>query len=113
MRFGIDVEEMINKEDRNEEEEKFLQYYSRKMPVFLNKSTMNRICWRIENEFNDYKSNKEIVKFDYKRLMSGDVVRSKIYNSIKTLYEEYTARVRQYSQTFSTNKSNKEEKPKY
>jgi len=110
MRFGIDVQEMTVKEDRNEEEEKFLQYYSRKMPVFLNKSTMNRICWRIESEFNGCKSKKEIVKFDYKRLMSGDVVQNKTYNSIKTLYEEYTARVRQYSQTFSTNKSNKEEK---
>ena len=110
MRFGIDVKELISKEIKTEEEDKFIYYYYRKMPVFINKSTMNRICWIIEQEFDGYKSMSSGGSFDYKILMSEEVNHNKMYSDVKTLYEEYTARVRQYAQTFSTNKLDKEDK---
>jgi len=110
MRFGLDVAELINKEDKTEDEDKFLYYYYRKMPVFINKSTMNRICIRLEKEFDGYKSMTKGEEFDYKILMDGEVVNNKTYKSIKTLYEEYTVRVRQHAQTLSNNKNSKEDK---
>ena len=110
MAFRISLEELINKEIKTPEEEKFLFYYHHKMPVFTNKSTMNRICWRLEKEFNGYKSLENSQPFNSKILMSGDISPSKTYNEIKALYEEYTTRVRQHAQTFSSNKSSKEDK---
>ena len=64
----------------------------------------------MEQEFDGYKSMASGDAFDYKMLTSKEVNHNKMYNNIKTLYEEYTARVRQYAQTFSTNKSDKEDK---
>ena len=110
MTFGISLDELINKENKTEIEEKFIYYYYHKMPVFINKSTMNRICWRLEQEFDGYKSSIKEQPFDYKMLMSDEVSYGKTYNDIKTLYEEYTARVKQHAQTFASNKSNKEDK---
>ncbi|MDD4188363.1 MAG: hypothetical protein PHX04_06415 [Bacilli bacterium] len=110
MTFRIGLDELIKKVDRTPEEEKFLYYYYYKMPVFINKSTMNRICQRIEQEFDKYKSLQNGELFDYKILMSKEVSPNKTYKSIKTLYEEYTTRVKQHAQTFSSNKFNKEDK---
>ena len=110
MRFGIDVKELISKEDKTPDEDKFLYYYNRKMPVFTNKSTMNRICWRLEQEFNGHKGISNEQPFDRSILMSEEVSLNKTYKKIKSLYEEYTTRVKQYAQTYSTNKTDKEDK---
>jgi len=110
MRFGIDIEELINKADKTPEEDKYLYFYNRKMPVFTNNSTMNRICWKLEKEFDGYKNLRKGEDFDYKILMSNDISPSKTYNDIKILYEEYTTRIKQHAQTFSSNKSSKEDK---
>ena len=110
MRFGLDVEELISKEDKTKDEEKFLQYYKHKMPVFTNDSTMNKITWEIEKEFNGYKSVSDGEVFDHKILMSEEIPDEKNIGNIKLLYEEYNVRLKQYTQTLSTNKDTKEEK---
>ena len=48
MRFGVTIEELIHKKEKTKEENDFLKYYYLKMPVLLNNSVMNCICWKIE-----------------------------------------------------------------
>ena len=55
IRFGMTYEELINKEELNENEYKFIQSVKYKSPVFTNPSAMNRICWYIEDVFKDVK----------------------------------------------------------
>ena len=58
------------------------------MPVSRAAGTMNRICWRIEDEFKttDVLPN---VKFDCSILKSDAIYTQEEYDSIKQLYEEY------------------------
>ena len=100
MRFGLTVDELINKTDKNEQESLFLMYYYRKMPVYLNKSTMNRICWKIEQEFDRYKDKIKNIQFDHTILMSnGGYYLQSRFNNIKDLYEEYLLITKQHTQT--------------
>jgi hypothetical protein len=110
MRFGIDIDSLINKESKTEDEEKFLNYYYRKMPVFLNKSTMNRICWSIEKEFDNYKSTIDKSKFDYKILMNDNGYNSKRFTDIKNLYEDYNQKIKQFTITTNRKKIDEDEK---
>ena len=99
MRFGLTVDELINKIDKSEQESLFLMYYYRKMPIYFNKSTMNRICWRIEQEFDGYKDKIKNIQFDHTIIMSneGYYLQSR-FNNIKDLYEEYLLRTKQHTQ---------------
>lgn len=110
MRFNLTVDELINKENKSLDEKKFLEYYFKRLPIFTNKSTMNRICWRIEKEFDKTKLLTKEIYFDYKMLMSNSGYSEKIYNSIKKLYEEYNTRLKQHLQTSKNIKIDKEDK---
>jgi hypothetical protein len=111
MRFGLSVEELKVKKDRTEEEERFLTYYNIKMPVEIYPSTMNKICWRIEQEFDDY-SNKKVrtTNFDSSLLTDGEEYSKSRYAAIKQLYEEYQRELKQYSQTIKNTRIDADEK---
>jgi hypothetical protein len=109
MRFGLDVTELIAKENRNTNEEQFLKYYYIKRPIFNNKSVMNRICWKIEKEFDDFKSNNQEDKFDSSILKSPVKYSKKRFNKIKEIYEDYNLKLRQHAQNSSKNKLDKDE----
>lgn len=109
MRFGISIDELIAKHIKDQDEELFLQYYYRKMPVFINKSTMNRICWRIEKEFNNCKHNILNSEFDFSILKSDKQYATKRHSAIKNLYEQYNNAIRQHSQMNRSNKVDKDD----
>lgn len=110
MRFGLTIEELINLSEKTEEQEKYLKYYYNRMPVSINKSLMNKICWRVEQEFEGYNINKNINEFNYKILMS-DVQYSKgRYNAIKHLYKEYVDKIQNFSQLSNLKRINPEDK---
>lgn len=110
MRFGLTIEELIALDDKTEEQEKYLKYYYNRMPVSINKSLMNKICWKVEQEFDNYNINKLESSFDYKILMS-DVQYSKgRYNAIKKLYQEYIEKIQQYSQLNNSKRIIQEDK---
>ena len=68
-KFGISLEELLNKTDLTEEEQLFVKYYNNGLPVGFGDCAMNKICWHIENEFNGYKiSLKHNGNFDYNKL---------------------------------------------
>lgn len=66
MDYNINYLNLTKKEDKTEDEEIFLDNVKRKMPVFKNPSVMNRICWRLEEEFKNVKLKvKDSTRFNY------------------------------------------------
>lgn len=101
IRFGKTLEELQVCEDKSDEEQQFLKSIKYKSPVFTNPSAMNRICWKIEDEFKDIKlkCNNDDVGFD-KELYKTDKRYSKsMYDKIVELLKEYKAKQRDYFQT--------------
>lgn len=88
IRFGKTLEELYNSTDQTAEEKDFIYYYEKYMPVSRAPGTMNRICWRIEDEFKstDVLPN---VEFDYSILKSNAEYTQDEYDAIKQLYDEY------------------------
>lgn len=110
MKFNITLEELINLKDRNEAQNEFLHYYYKRMPVFISKSTMNRICWNVEEQLNKVNININYEPFNYKILMSNSGYTKQRFNAIKKLYEQYSVDIKHHSQSSSTKKVSKEEK---
>lgn len=88
IRFGKTLDELYASNDKSDEENMFIYNYEKYMPVSRAAGTMNRICWRIEDEFKttDVLPN---VKFDCSILKSDAIYTQEEYDSIKQLYEEY------------------------
>jgi hypothetical protein len=88
IRFGKSLDNLISSEVKSEEEKAFVDYYEKYMPVSRAPGTMNRICWRIEDEFQstDVLPN---VEFNCSILKSDAKYTQEEYDSIKQLYEEY------------------------
>ena len=88
--FGVTLEELLNKENRTEEEELFVHYYNLRFPVTDNNCTMHKICRYVEQCFSTYLSEKRQTDFDKTLLQCKDVTyTTKEFNRVKKLYEEY------------------------
>ena len=92
MLFRVGLEELLKKETRTEDEEKFIEYYNMRNPLGMRPCTINKICWKIEEEFDKffdgYMDSKE--KFDYSILKSDVEYSKENFNKINKLYKEYT-----------------------
>ena len=88
IRFGKTLDDLYASTDRSDEEEIFVHYYEKYLPVSRAPGTMNRICWRIEDAF---KTNDVLpdVEFDCSILKSDATYSKKEYDAIKCLYDEY------------------------
>ena len=67
--FGKTLSELLLNTDLSEEEQVFINWYNKKMPVGMGKCSMNKICWYVEKEMESYKSKlKKDSSFDYTKL---------------------------------------------
>ena len=57
--YGISFEDMLKMDNLSEDAAKFVQYCSAKCPIDMSPSTMNRICRKIEEEFDAVAEGKE------------------------------------------------------
>ncbi|UWF83798.1 MAG: RNA dependent RNA polymerase [Bacteriophage sp.] len=98
MIYGCTVEELKNKENLTKEEEEFLYWYNVQMPVNCSPSTMNRLCWYIESEFNGYVTQLKNQNFDYTFLKNNKVVRypKAKKEEIEKLEKEYVRRIKNF-----------------
>ncbi len=108
IRFGLTVDELRIKQDKTKDEECFLYYYDLMIPVSLQKSTMNKMCWKLENRLSGIKDlsgkndfNREILKSDCKYSKAT-------YKKVNEVYLQYKLAVKQYNATCGNIK--KEEK---
>jgi hypothetical protein len=89
IRFGKPLSE-LSKHQETKEEEDFIKAIKYKSPVFNNPCTMNKICWKIEDEFKDIKLkiNKND-NFDMKILKTNKSYKKETFELIKELYKKY------------------------
>lgn len=87
--IGKDVQYLL-KNDGNlpENEQQILEFYKKRLPLDISPSTMNRICWAIENEF-DGVDIFENINFDYELYKSGVEYASEDYELIKLKCDAY------------------------
>ena len=81
--IGKNIRDLL-KNDGNlpENEQKILEFYKNHLPLDVSPSTMNRICWAIEDEF-DGVDIFENVDFDYSIYKSGIDYSEEDYELIK------------------------------
>ena len=95
--FGISLNELINKQDKTEEQKDFIKWFNILNPVSDGNCVMNRLCRMVEKEFDgfitDLKSNST---FDYSILKSNVEYSKKDYIKIYKLYEEYKKEVKNH-----------------
>lgn len=85
-------------EELSEQERDFLQYFDYRMPVGLSNCVMNRICRRIEQEFDGCISkHSNDTEFDYRIMRNDAEYTTRQFNAIKHLYEEYNKKLHNYS----------------
>ena len=109
IRFGKNIDALYASENKSEEEEVFIYNYEKYMPVSRAPGTMNRICWRIEDEF---KSTNVLpnVDFDYSILKNNTEYTQEEYDAIKQLYDEYNKNMQLFLKGAKKNDSSKEER---
>ena len=88
IRFGKSLDGLLSSDERSEEEQVFVDYYEKYMPVSRAPGTMNRICWRIEDEFQTMNVLPN-VSFDCSILKSGATYTQEEYDAVQQLYDEY------------------------
>jgi hypothetical protein len=109
IRFGKSLDDLYSSEDKSEEEKAFIYNYEKYMPISRAPGTMNRICWRIEDEFKtmDVLPN---VNFDYSILKSNVEYTQDEYDAIKQLYDEHNKNMQLFLKGIKKNDSSKEER---
>lgn len=109
IRFGKSLDELYAAENKSEEEQLFIYNYEKYMPISMAPGTMNRICWRIEEEFQSMDVLPD-VEFDYSILKSDATYTEEEYDAIKALYDEYNDNMQLFLKGIKKNDSQKEER---
>lgn len=91
MLFGIELKDLLKKSIYGDKENLFIENYYKRLPLGIAPCTINRICWKIENEFqNEQLNSKNLEPFDYSILKAKDVDYSEeTFKRVKKIYEEY------------------------
>lgn len=97
MRFRITLDELLSKENKTQEEEKFVYCYYQRMPLGTAPCTINKICWKIEELFDDTEWMNS-GDFDYSILRCDVEYSNQMYNKIKKIYDRYRRETANYMQ---------------
>ena len=109
IRFGKSLDDLYASENRTEEEDMFIYHYEKYMPISRAPGTMNRICWRIEDEFQTMDVLPE-VEFDHSVLKSNAEYTNEEYEAVNQLYNEYNTNMQLFLKGIKKNDSSKEER---
>lgn len=88
MYWNISLQDLLHSPDKTEDQLSFVQSYLNNNPMDMSESTMNKICFRIENYMQDFKL-RERQPFDYSILKSGKQYDINIKNQIQNIYQTY------------------------
>ena len=109
IRFGKSLEDLYALDNKTQEEQEFLYYYEKYMPVSRAPGTMNRICWKIEDQFKTTNVLPD-AEFDYTILKSDATYTVEDKCTIQQLYDEYNKNLQRYAKQSYKNDSCKEER---
>lgn len=90
-KFGMTLDELLIVKDKTEDEAREIEYFYKFMPVFPDNCLMNRICYKIENEFRDINTKDKFSDFDYSIYKSNTQYSINTYNNIYKIFKEYVA----------------------
>lgn len=96
--FQKTFKEMQNSTNLTETEQKMLDLCRRKINLDLSPSTMNKICWAVEEKFDGVDLFKDVA-FDYSLYKSNVCYNNIIYAQIKDLCKDYLKRIRQINKS--------------
>ena len=108
IRFGKSLDDLYSSEDKSEEEKAFIFNYEKYMPISRAPGTMNKICWRIENEFQTTNVLPN-VQFDYSILKSDVGYTQEEYDAIKQLYDDYNKNMQLFLKQIKQNEQGDDE----
>lgn len=97
MRFGVGSEELLGMEIKNKEQQMYMGSYYARIPVSISNSIMNKICWRVEREFDFYRPTRAKDKFNSCILKTDKGYTKGRYGAIKELYGSYIKKAERYS----------------
>ena len=109
IRFGKSIEDLYASADKSEEEQMFLYYYEKNMPISRAPGTMNRICWRIEDEFKTTNVLPN-VEFDWSILKTNAEYTQEECDAVKQLYDEYNKSMQVFLKGAKKNDCSKDER---
>lgn len=92
MLYRCSLDSLLEIEDKTDEQIEFINYYKERMPVGTAPCTINKICWKIEEEFDKFFEtyNTSNVDFDYTILKKGVPYTNEIKEKIQKIYKEYS-----------------------
>lgn len=109
IRFGKTLDDLYASDDKTEEEEAFIYNYEKYMPISRSPGTMNRICWRIEDEFKTTDVLPD-VEFDRSILKSDAEYSQEEFDAVKSVYDEYNKNMQIFLKGIRKNDSDKTER---
>lgn len=109
IRFGKTLDDLYASDDKTEEEEAFIYNYEKYMPISRAPGTMNRICWRIEDEFKTTDVLPD-VEFDRSILKSDVEYSQEEFDAVKSVYDEYNKNMQIFLKGIRKNDSDKTER---
>lgn len=98
MRFRIPLATLLEQKNHSEEERIFLENYHKNLPLGMSPCTVNKICWKIEHAFDDFRPEANDTTFDYSILKSDVTYTRQLFARIKKLYEAYRKEVSTFVQ---------------
>jgi hypothetical protein len=107
--FNMSLDEVLNKENKSDTEESFVYWFHKKMQFGMGACAMNRICWYVESEFENYKYQlKHNGQFDYNRLKVKRRCTEEHRQKLLELSKEYIANVAAYKKNKANNTHDKD-----
>lgn len=110
IRFGITLSDLERKSKKTQDEKVFWENYLQRVPVGTNPCVINRVCWKVEKEFDNKLSIKNKKEFDYSVYKSGCNYSSELYEEIYNLYKEYMNELKEYQITAKAQRITNDEK---
>ena len=111
IKYGITMEQLLKLEILEEGQQEYIDYYNLMMPVSMERSTMNRICWKLEEYIIKPQDGIDI-PFDREILKTNMKYSDENYDDIKNLHIKFRKDVSDYMSTVKYNTDKDEIKEK-
>lgn len=97
VRFGRSIEELKCKKMKSKDEKDFVNRFKESI-CGNSPCIMNKVCWLVENEFEDVKATFSKDKFDHQILKTQTPYSKSLYNSVAAVYKQYRDELCQLNQ---------------
>lgn len=96
--FDIQVDDLVKKTEKTDQEEEFVSYYKKYSPVSLGQCTMNKICWKVEEVLagikNDWKSKTDLFNYTIYKSTDCGPYNARSFARIMNILDDYEREVK-------------------